>query len=408
MVTPTRNPQNIYTEVGTVPYTDGIVYVKMKTPKRYTDGTLFLVDSTQPVEASWGQTAVENGWASYVPITSSPDVAPRGISAFAAQISPPLNCRAVAGNAKATVYFQKPLSGLPSRYLITALPGNLQFSAGVTGASEIVTCPGLVNGVTYTFTVQAVTATGTGVASAASNAITPTNLPSAVLPTITAPLVGWYSATQQPNPPSNGVELPTWNDLSGNNYNMLRNGGAGTGGTWVTSWSSGKPAVQFNGATPQLYNSNLPLAGFSPFTTIAVVYDSTTNAGTATVFSNANTAALNASARVELTLTGTPTVVPTVRSGRTTVVGTGFALSAPQTAICLFPGSFIANNVAQGAGAVLDPAAAVTSGFLSLGSAPANLGATPLTGRIAEVLVWAGLLTSSEQAALNTYLNTLK
>jgi hypothetical protein len=201
-----------------------------------------------------------------------------------------------------------------------------------TGPSETVVFPGLNNGTAYTFTVQAVGTAGTGAASLASNSVTPTATPTGILPVIAAPLVAWYSATQQPSPPSNGVELPTWNDLSGNGFNLTRNGGAGTGGTWVTSWSNSKPAIALNGST-QYYGSTLQLASFGPQLTVAAVFDATANAGTAAVWSNNNSNVANLNGRIDLTLTGVGPVTPTVRTGASTAVAPTFALSAPQTCI---------------------------------------------------------------------------
>jgi len=80
---------------------------------------------------------------------------------------------ATAGDAEATVTFTAPASNggaAISGYTVTSNPGN--FTG--TGAGSPITVAGLTNGVSYTFTVTATnTASLTGAASAASNAITP-------------------------------------------------------------------------------------------------------------------------------------------------------------------------------------------------------------------------------------------
>lgn len=84
----------------------------------------------------------------------------------------PTGVTATAGNASATVSFTAPASNggeLITSYSVTSSPGN--FMVAVANSPAIVT--GLTNGVTYTFTVTATNGLGTGPASAASNAVTP-------------------------------------------------------------------------------------------------------------------------------------------------------------------------------------------------------------------------------------------
>lgn len=79
---------------------------------------------------------------------------------------------ATAGNGQASVAFTLPASdgGSPiTGYTVTSSPGG--FTG--TGTASPITVASLANGTSYTFTVTAANAVGTGAASAASNAVTP-------------------------------------------------------------------------------------------------------------------------------------------------------------------------------------------------------------------------------------------
>jgi len=88
--------------------------------------------------------------------------------------SAPRTVIATAGNASATVRWTAPATAgtyAVTRYWVTANPGG----AGCLAVAPALTCRvvGLVNGTTYTFTVEALTQAGWSAPSAPSNAVTP-------------------------------------------------------------------------------------------------------------------------------------------------------------------------------------------------------------------------------------------
>jgi len=108
----------------------------------------------------------------------------------------PRNVSAVAGNASATVIWTAPDDG-GSRitgYTVTSSPGEKSATAGGSATSVLVT--GLTNGTTYTFTVTAANALGTGPASSPSNPVTPAPPPPPPPPTLppTGPTGGAFHA----------------------------------------------------------------------------------------------------------------------------------------------------------------------------------------------------------------------
>jgi hypothetical protein len=99
---------------------------------------------------------------------------------------------ATRGNASASVTFTAPASDGGSAitsYTVTSSPSSITG----TGSTSPITVSGLTNGTAYTFTVTATNAIGTGVASAASNSVTPATNPGA--PTIGTATAGNTQAT---------------------------------------------------------------------------------------------------------------------------------------------------------------------------------------------------------------------
>lgn len=203
-----------------------------------------------------------------IPLVSGPSNVP--------VLAPPSSVLALAQNAGASVsWTMKDLSA--SSFIVTAWPGGAIQSVAANGnrrGSCVFT--GLQNGVGYTFTVQAKSPLGISPASAASNKVTPSALPASVLP-VTRGLEFWWSAGQVAGM-SNGAPVNTLTDFSGNGYDAAV---MGDSGVWVGAWSSGKPAVSINAAGKYTnFNTNASglMAGLrGPDTTLYVLYDVTAN-----------------------------------------------------------------------------------------------------------------------------------
>ncbi|MEA4827862.1 MAG: fibronectin type III domain-containing protein, partial [Clostridium sp.] len=91
---------------------------------------------------------------------------------IAAAPAAPTGVSATAGNGSAVISFTAPVNngGSPiTGYTVTSNPGNII----ATGNGSPITITGLTNGISYTFTVTATNAIGTGLPSVSSNSVTP-------------------------------------------------------------------------------------------------------------------------------------------------------------------------------------------------------------------------------------------
>jgi hypothetical protein len=151
-------------------------------------------------------TGLSNGTGYTFTVTATNAVGTGPASAASNSVTPigvpgaPTIGTATRGDAQATVSFTAPASNggsAISSYTATSSPGG--FTG--TGTSSPITVTGLSNGTSYTFTVSATNAVGTGPASAASNSVTPSTLPGA--PTIGTAAGGNGRATVSFTAPTN-------------------------------------------------------------------------------------------------------------------------------------------------------------------------------------------------------------
>src|SRR5262249_4593716 len=156
------------------------------TPPMGTNPTITNVDSP-PLHALRNTSGVANGVFSYAGASTFPTnsvnasnyyvdpvFTPSGVTVPGA----PTAVSATGGNGSATVSWTAPSSGgsAITSYTVTPFIGSAaQTPVTVTGSppATSATVPGLTNGTSYTFTVSATNAVGTGPASSPSNAVTP-------------------------------------------------------------------------------------------------------------------------------------------------------------------------------------------------------------------------------------------
>ena len=146
-------------------------------------GGITATGSTSPIAV----TGLTNGTVYTFTVTATNAIGTGSASAASNSVTPvglpgaPTIGTATAGNAQASVTFAAPASNGGSTitgYTVTSAPGGITAS----GTTSPIAVTGLTNGDSYTFTVKATNAVGTGSASAASNSVTPATVPGA--PTI--------------------------------------------------------------------------------------------------------------------------------------------------------------------------------------------------------------------------------
>ncbi|HWX46206.1 MAG TPA: fibronectin type III domain-containing protein [Solirubrobacteraceae bacterium] len=142
--------------------------------------------------------------------------APLNLSAAPSAPAAPTGVSATAANGSATVTWTAPASGTSpiSSYTVTPYIGaSAQAPTTVTGSppTTSATVSGLTNGTTYTFTVTATNAVGTGPPSAASNPVTPSAPTAPSAPSAVTATSGNASATVTWSAPaSNGSSITSY------------------------------------------------------------------------------------------------------------------------------------------------------------------------------------------------------
>lgn len=331
------------------------------------------------------------------------------------QPATPFNVLALAGNARASVQWKVRNQGATS-YTVTASPGGQSVTVAASGLNGSATVTGLSNGTPYSFMVTANNAAGSSTSILSSNSVTPTALPSSVLP-VTRALEFWWSASQVTGM-TNGASLTLMSDISGNGYDAVAgiNSSTPQPATWVSSWSGGKPAIQFDGhfARYETSGSGLYQGMRGPNATIYLVYAVAANPNTFSkvsgrvLSSENNQLILKNGFAIGVGATGgqsNPELInlSTGSSATITEGPTQATLGTPVYISAVRPGPFRVNG-APVSGALAEPAIALPGNPWAFGSP--NGGAFNNSAQIylAEVVLFADVHTPTEIGLMETYL----
>jgi len=221
------------TDAGTE---SGLVAAKMAT-STLTGGTAYVPPVVQkqrrPVEAEFDE------------VTGVIEI-PAGVEkvALLGAVVPHSLPKLVVANARdagAAIYWRHPKGWIPDSYKITNNVSGVVTSVSANGSkpTNSLIVSGLTNGTPYTFTVQPVTNDVAGVG-VVTNSVTPTALP---VPTVSADVAYWFAARKLAGPPANGAAVATLTDFSGAARHAPLAAG-GTAATFNNSWNT-KSALTF-------------------------------------------------------------------------------------------------------------------------------------------------------------------
>jgi hypothetical protein len=193
----------------------------------------------------------------------------------------PRNVAAVAGDARATVTWDTPVSpgsGPITGYTVTASPGPLTMKVGASTTSAVVV--GTLNGTGYTFTVHATNAAGDGPESLPSNRVTPAApVPPGAPTSVTATAGDAWAAVTWTAPASQGSSAITGYVVTSSPGGLTVTAGADATGTVVTGLTNGTTftftvhATNAAGSGPESSASNAvtPLAPAPPGAPLGVL-----------------------------------------------------------------------------------------------------------------------------------------
>jgi hypothetical protein len=364
--------------------------------------------------------------------TASNSVTPAGPPAT------PTGVNATAGNGSAAVSWTAPANGgsAITSYTVTPFVGaTAQTPVTVSGSppATSTTVNGLTNGTAYTFTVAATNAVGTGPASAASNAVTPTGTPAAptsVTATAgngsaqvswTAPLSDGGSAiTSYTVTPFIGATAQTPVTVTGNppatstTVNGLTNGTAYTFKvTASNAVGSGSASAASNAVTPTgPPGAPTAVAATAGNGSAQVSWTAPANDGGSAITSYTVTPFIGATAQTPVTVSGSPPATSTTVNGLTNGTTYTFTVTATNS-LGTGPASAASNAVtpvgSPGAPTSVNATAGNGSAQVSW-TAPANGGSaitsytvTPFIGATAQTPV----TVSGNPPAISTTVNSL-
>jgi hypothetical protein len=321
--------------------------------------------------------------------------------------SAPTGVTATAGNASAIVSWSAPSSGgsAITSYTITPYLGaEAQPSTTITGSPPATgtTITGLTNGASYSFTVTATNAVGTGPASEHSAAVTPVTTPGAPTKVTGAP-AGGASATVSWTAPSSGGSAITSYTITPYlgaeaQPSTTITGSPPATGTTITGLANGA-TYSFTVTATNAVGTGLPSEHSNPVTPAAptlpsapsevtasagngsasLTWSAPSGGGTATSYTV--TPYIGATAQPAITITGAPPATSTTITGLTNGASYSFTVAATN-AVGAGPASEQSNTVTPATTPSAPTGVTATAGNASATvswSAPAN-GGSPLTG----------------------------
>ena len=260
----------------------------------------------------------------------------------------PTGVTATASNAAATVTWTAPPNGGSpiTGYTVTPyIGGNAQAATSVTGSppATTATVSGLTNGATYTFTVTATNAVGTGPPSSPSNAVTPS--------AATAPAFIQQASTHVAA--ASSISVTPSASLGAGNRLVVEVGAWSAGGAKTTSVtdSAGDTFTEVSHFTgpdqteQSVWTAPVTAGGGSEPSVTAKFSSSAAGAITALEYSGLSTAAGSGAVDQQASASGSTTGAATVSSGATAATG-----AANELAVGFYSDSGFGDTLSAGSG----------------------------------------------------------